>query len=80
MRFIGFHQNRNPEELGDAEVGAFLEHLAVHRQVSASTQNLALNALVFFFREVLKREGLAFGDFARARRPNACPRCSPMAR
>lgn len=73
MRFIRFHQNRNPEELGDAEVGAFLEHLAVHRQVSASTQNLALNALVFFFREVLKREGLAFGDFARARRPQRLP-------
>jgi integron integrase len=73
MRFIGFYQNRDPQELGDTEVGAFLEHLAVHRQVSASTQNLALNALVFFYRDVLKREGLAFGDFARARRPQRLP-------
>ncbi len=73
MRFIGFHKNQDPQELGDAHVGAFLEHLAVHRQVSASTQNLALNALVFLYRDVLKREGLDFGDFARARRPKRLP-------
>ncbi len=73
MRFIGFYKNRDPQELGDAEVGAFLEHLAVRRQVSASTQNLALNSLVFLYREVLKREGLAFGDFARAKRPKRLP-------
>jgi hypothetical protein len=63
MRFIGFHQNRDPEGLGVEDVSAFLEHLAVARRVSASTQNLALNALVFRY-----REGLDFGDFARVRR------------
>ncbi len=68
MRFIGFHQNRDPEGLGVEDVSAFLEHLAVARRVSASTQNLALNALVFLYREIFRNEGLDFGDFARARR------------
>ena len=63
MRFIGVHQNRDPDGQGVVDVGAFLEHLAVARKVSASTQNLALNALVFRY-----REGLDFGDFARVRR------------
>lgn len=46
-RFILFHNKRHPEELGEAEVGEFLTHLAVKRQVSPNTQNQALNALVF---------------------------------
>ena len=73
MRFIGFQGNRDPTGMGAAEAGAFLEHLALVRKVSASTQNLALNSLVFLYREVLRRADLDLGEFARARRPRRLP-------
>ena len=47
-RFILFHNKRHPQEMGEQEVVAFLTHLAVSRQVAASTQNQALNALSLF--------------------------------
>ncbi|WP_280818886.1 integron integrase [Thiorhodococcus minor] len=72
-RYIAFSEDRSPADLGPLEVGRFLEHLAVERRVSASTQNLALNALVFLYREVLGREDLDFGAFARAKRPRRLP-------
>ena len=59
-RFILFHNKRHPSELGPAELQTFLTHLACNRGVSASTQNQALNAVVFMYREVVKREP---GDF-----------------
>jgi hypothetical protein len=46
-RFILFNQKRHPEEMGEAEVGALLSHLTVQGNVAASTQNQALNALLF---------------------------------
>lgn len=52
-RFILFHNNRHPRDLGAAEVEAFLSHLAVERNVSASTQNQAKAALLFLYKEVL---------------------------
>lgn len=52
-RFILFHGKRHPQELGAAEIEAFLSHLAVERNVSASTQNQAKAALLFLYREVL---------------------------
>lgn len=52
-RFILFHGKRHPRELGAAAVEAFLTHLAVDREVSASTQNQAKSALLFLYREVL---------------------------
>ena len=73
MRFIGFLRNRDPTDRGAEDAAAFLEHLALERKVSASTQNLALNSLVFLFREVLKREDLDLGEFARAKRPRRLP-------
>jgi hypothetical protein len=73
MRFIGFLGNQDPTAKGAEEVAAFLEHLALERKVSASTQNLALNALIFLYREVLKREDLDLGEFARAKRPRRLP-------
>ena len=54
-RYIFFHQKRHPLEMGEAEVGQFLSHLATEAQVSASTQNQALNALLFLYREVLEK-------------------------
>ena len=55
-QFVRFHSLRHPEEMGAVEVEAFLTHLAVNRGVVAATQNQALNALVFLFREILKKE------------------------
>ena len=46
-RFILFHDKRHPAEMGAAEVAAFLTHLAVDRQVSASTQNQAKSAILY---------------------------------
>jgi len=60
-RFIVFNGKRHPEKMGAAEVGAFLTHLAVARGVSPSTQNQALNALVFLYAKVLERP---LGDIA----------------
>ncbi|WP_374358049.1 integron integrase [Chitinimonas sp.] len=53
-RFLRFHQLRHPREMGAAEVTAFLTHLAVDGNVSASTQNQALSALLFLYRDVLQ--------------------------
>jgi len=52
-RFVRFHKLRHPATMGTPEVEAFLTHLAVHDQVSASTQNQALSALLFLYQEVL---------------------------
>jgi len=52
-RFIIFHNKRHPEEMGVKEIAEFLTYLAVDRKVSASTQNQALNALVFLYKKVL---------------------------
>ena len=52
-RFIRFHGKRHPATMGAAEVEAFLSHLAVERQVAASTQNQAKAALLFLYGEVL---------------------------
>ena len=51
-RFIFFHQKRHPDTMATKEVELFLNHLAQERQVSASTQSIALNALVFLYTEV----------------------------
>lgn len=55
-RHILFHQKRHPPETGGAELEAFLTHLAVVDSVAASTQNQALNAVVFLYRQVLKQD------------------------
>ncbi len=55
-RFLRFHAMRHPREMGGAEVNAFLNHLGVGLQVSASMQNQALAALLFLYRELLERD------------------------
>jgi len=55
-RFILFHQKRHPRELSSEHISQYLTHLAVEGQVAASTQNQALNALIFLYRQVLKIE------------------------
>ena len=55
-RFILFHDKRHPQEMGYSDVRAFLLHLATKEGVAASTQNQALNALLFLYREVLEKD------------------------
>jgi integron integrase len=70
-QFIFFHQKRHPREMGKTEVEAFLTHLAKARNVSVSTQNQALNALVFLYREVLHQP---FDPLGNIERPHRLPR------
>jgi integron integrase len=55
-RYILFHNKRHPQEMGVAEIEAFLSHLAVQEQVASSTQNQAFSAILFLYRNVLKQE------------------------
>ena len=55
-KYILFHNKRHPKELGTGEVQAFLTHLALEEHISASTQNQALSALLFLYRNVLSQE------------------------
>jgi integron integrase len=71
-RFILFHGKRHPETMGEPEIAAFLSHLAVNRRVAPSTQNQALCALLFLYREVLERK-LDFIDLERAKRSPKIP-------
>ena len=64
--FILFHHKRHPREMHAAEVQAYLTHLAAEKNVAAATQNQALNALVFLYREVL---GLELGAIGKIERP-----------
>ena len=72
-RFLWFHQLRNPRELGAEEVGAFLTSLAVNNRVSASTQNQALAAVLFLYRDTLQVELPWLADVVRAKRPVHLP-------
>jgi integrase len=72
-RFILFHGKRHPAAMGEAEVAAFLTHLAVDGQVASSTQNQALNALVFLYDAVLERPLGECAGIVRAKRPQRLP-------
>lgn len=71
-RFLRFHRMRHPREMGSAEVNAFLSHLAVSEQVSASTQNQALAALLFLYRDLLESD-LEIDGVVRARTRQRLP-------
>jgi integrase len=72
-RFILFHDKRHPADMGADEIRAFLTHLAVQSKVAASTQNGALNALVFLYRQVLKQPFPELEGLERAKRPRRIP-------
>jgi hypothetical protein len=72
-RFILFHSKRHPQEMGAAEVEAFLSHLAVDRQVSASTQNQAKAAILYLYKQVLGMELPWLDEVVQARRPRRLP-------
>lgn len=71
-RFILFHQKRHPSEMGKDEVEAFLTHLAVDKDVAASTQNQALSALLFLYRDVLNQP-LDWVNVLWAKKPTRLP-------
>ena len=71
-QFILFHEKRHPRDMAGEEVTGFLTHLAVRRKVSASTQNQALSALLFLYRNVLDQD-LGTLDAVRAKRPRRVP-------
>ncbi len=72
-RFIYFHGKRHPRELGEPQVTAFLNYLARERNVAASTQNQALSALLFLYKEVLVRPLDWLEGLDRAKRPARVP-------
>lgn len=72
-RFIYFHGKRHPAELGEAAVTAFLNYLASDRNVAASTQNQALSALLFLYKETLGKELDWLDGLVRAKRPQRMP-------
>ena len=72
-RFIVFNGKRHSEEMGEEEVSQFLPWLATKKKVAASTQNQALCALLFLYKEVLKKDFGWLDDVERAKRPSRLP-------
>ena len=72
-RFVIFHNKRHPVEMGKFEVEAFLTWLAVERQVAPSTQNQALQAILFLYKKVLHVELPWLDDVVRAKRQRRLP-------
>lgn len=68
-----FHGKRHPRELGPAEVETFLSHLAVAGNVTASTQNQALAAIMFLYKDVLEQDLPWLESVTRAKRPTRLP-------
>lgn len=72
-RFILFHRKRHPADMGREEIERFLSALAVDGRVSASTQNQALAAVLFLYREVLRQDPGWVDGIVRAKRPHRLP-------
>lgn len=72
-RFIVFNGKQHPKLMGKPEIEAFLTHLAVERHVAAATQNQALNAILFLYRQVLAIDLPWMDDVVRAKRPERIP-------
>jgi integron integrase len=72
-RFLSFNGFKDPVALNAEHISKYLEFLATSRNVSSSTQNQALNAIVFLYTQVLKKDPGEFGDFVRAKRPSIVP-------
>ena len=72
-RYVAFHGMKDPEELDEGHIGAFIESLVTRRHVSASTQAQALNAVVFYYRKVLRRELGDKIEYVRSRKHKRLP-------
>jgi len=73
LQYIRFHNKKHPKDMGKHEIEAFLSHLAVNRDVSASTQNQALNAILFLYKQVLHIEADMEIRATRARQSQRLP-------
>lgn len=73
FRYIGFHGMKDPAELDESHISAFIEYLVTRRNVAASTQGQALNAVVFSYRKVLQREISDRIDFVRSKKQRRLP-------
>src|SRR5512142_2924413 len=71
-RYILYHHKRHPSEMGSDEIQAFITHLATHRDTAASTQNQALSAILFLYREVLHKD-IGQVQLSSAKRPARLP-------
>lgn len=71
--FILFHQKHHPREMGVDEIRAYLSHLAIDKQVAASTQNVAVRTLLFLYHHVLSIDLPYIDDSRRARNPERLP-------
>ena len=72
-QYILYNEKRHPMEMGADEVGRFLSYLATERNVAASTQNQALNAILFLYRNVLKIDMGILENVVRAKKPKRLP-------
>jgi len=72
-RFILYHHKTHPAKMGVIHINRYLTFLAVKRNVAASTQNQALNAIVFMYKHLLKQDISEIGDFVRAKRTKRIP-------
>jgi integron integrase len=72
-RYVRFHKDRDPRELGRDDLAAYLNHLAINREVSASTQGQALSALVFLYEQVLHQHVGSIEGLVAAKRPRRLP-------
>jgi len=72
-RFILFHHKRHPADMAGKEINEYLTYLAVKANVAAATQNQALNAIIFFYREILNRDIQNIGEFIRAKTMHRLP-------
>lgn len=72
-RYILFHKKRHPREMDEEEIRAYLSHLAVNEGISASTQTVALSALLYLYRDVLKKDLPYVSNIERAQKPKRLP-------
>lgn len=73
LRYLSFFNGVSPEGLGFKDIKQYLDYLAVERKVSSSTQNQALNAIVFMYTQVLNMDPGDFSDFTRAKTKRNIP-------
>ncbi len=71
--YIRFNKMQHPTALDESAIVAFLEYLALERNVTPSTQKTALNALMYLYRKVLGKQDISLDDFARAAQPRKLP-------
>ncbi len=72
-QYILYHNCKHPNEMSESEVSAFLSHLAIARKVAPSTQNQALNALVFFYKNTIRKPLASIENIQHSKTPRKLP-------